>query len=165
MDPLSISASIAGLLQAGHLLAKGIRALRSVKNAPDDFISLCHEVAMLQTTMKQLQDDMELAAGANGASRPPESLLQSISNALQRIEKTVAELDGLSSRLRRSPASSCSQLGLDAKTSANPAGEENHVRKRDWLREKGAIRKLRQDSQRAREELALCIHSVVSYET
>jgi hypothetical protein len=53
IDPLSISASIAGLLQTAHLLAKGIRALRLVKNAHDDFISLFHEVAMVQATLSR----------------------------------------------------------------------------------------------------------------
>ncbi|KAK4442507.1 ankyrin repeat-containing domain protein [Podospora aff. communis PSN243] len=162
MDPLSICASIAGLLRTTHLLAKGIRALPSVKHAPDNFVALCGEVAMLQTTLEQLQNNVKPVA--NDASPLPVSLLKLISEALRNVEKIVMELEGLSSRLHRSPLP-LHQRGFDHKTSncSDTANQASQVRKCCWLREKGAIEQLSQDSQRAREELGLCIGLVVIF--
>jgi hypothetical protein len=87
---------------------------------------------MLQTTLRQLQDDMESVA--NDASPLPDSLLKSVGEALRNVEKIVMELEGLSSRLHRSPLP-LHQLGSDDKTSncSDTANQASQVRKRYWL--------------------------------
>jgi len=163
MDPLSISAGIVGLVQAAGLIAKSIRALRSISKGPDGFFSLCNEVAMLQITINQLQSDLDSVASKS--SPPSKLLLHSVSKSVESVQSVATKLESLSVRLCK-PLKSCEvEPPEKAGLNTNPTIPPNQLSKIAFLREKGAIDRLRQELRQVREGLALCVSSVISSET
>ena len=147
MDPLSITASIIALVQAVGAVAKGVRALRSIKNAPTELCALCNEVATLQAAMEQGQLTSEFMV--KNKSLFPGAASKQIRSALISIENTVSEIEKFV--LRVSPKDQAS----------NPTAKN---RKSTWYRERRNMATLREKARLAREQLTLCLSSLHSSE-
>lgn len=148
MDPLSISASIIALAQAVGAVAKGVRALRSIKNAPTEFCALCNEVAALQAAMEQGRLTSEFMVKNESLFHGAAS--EQMRSALVSIENTVSEVEKFVFRVSLKDHAS------------NPTAK---IRKSTWYRERSNMATLREKARLAREQLTLCLSSLHSSET
>ena len=90
MDPLSISVGILTILGAGGQVAKGLKKLTSLKNAPTVLLALNNEVADIQCVVQELNDLARQHQDAFG--RPMSS---SVYRALESVKETVLALEKL----------------------------------------------------------------------
>ena len=150
MDPLSISASIITLIQAAGVVARGVRALRSIKNAPAEFYALCNEVATLQAAIEQVRLASESMAHRGSFFQAAAS--EPIRKTLYNIENVGVEFDQFAARLL-------------ATTKDPPSSTAGRIHKLTWFREKHTMAMLREKARFAREQLLLCFSSINSSET
>ncbi|RPB19250.1 hypothetical protein L211DRAFT_871382 [Terfezia boudieri ATCC MYA-4762] len=81
-DPLSIAASIAGLLSlAGPILAEGYTYIASVRNSPNALKQLLSEISRLEAVLGQI-DEFTLGSATNTSSIQTQGLKQRISEVI-----------------------------------------------------------------------------------
>lgn len=93
MDPLSISASVAGLLAlAGTIIGKGSTYIRSVRDYPKALINLLSETERLDAILRQIH---ELAQGISTTSKTTQGI-STTSTTTQGISTTSTTIQGIS---------------------------------------------------------------------
>jgi hypothetical protein len=116
-DPLSISASIVALIGATGTIAKGLRKLASLRNAPDTILALNNEVSDLRLIFWEIGSLLEKhddrVAGIAG-----------IDNILKRAEAGLLELETVLTKT------------IAASTTPNGDVDFNRVA---WLRHKSRV--------------------------
>ena len=83
-DPLSIAASIAGILSlAGPILAEGYAYVASVRNSPNALKQLLCEISRLEAVLGQIDElSRESATNTSAVIQPPQSSKQRISEVI-----------------------------------------------------------------------------------
>ena len=146
MDPLSTTASIIALVQAAAAIGKGVRALKTLKNAPEDFNALLKELTRLQAILRLTQSSLEALQSLPKAQVPLSGLdiLQDLQNDLQ---KSTAGMEELARRLTGE------SKGRDDKM-------HQRVQRIKWYREKDSIAKLRVEVRQLHADLSTCFTAI-----
>jgi hypothetical protein len=158
MDPLSITASIVAILGAAEKVTKGLQRLHDLKEAQEDAVSCCNEIAALKAVCYQIdfiQRQWQTKPGAQRCVCQHHS--EPYADIFYRPTDDIRELLDASLVCARS-----SLLKLDVvlqhrilKPSQAVAGSplEQRVMKHKWLLEKKRIEKLRTELRQARSDL------------
>ena len=93
MDPLSTTASIIALVQAAAAIGKGVRALKALNNAPEDFNALLKELTRLQAILRLTQTSLEALQSLPNAQVQMSGLdvIQELQIGLQRATRGMEE--------------------------------------------------------------------------
>ena len=140
MDPLSVTGSIIAIVTFGGQLAKGIRRLASLRDAPDSPIALNNEITDLNLVVLAIQDIYQRQQTAIGRNQTHNANVDSsVMSALNQADHIVRELQRLYDRLSRKTS------GPGGLTSLN---------RTTWLLEQKKVKKLQEDLRNARLKLA-----------
>ncbi|KAI0537860.1 ankyrin [Xylaria digitata] len=163
MDPLSATASIIALVQAGVGISKGVRFLRSLGQIPLEFSDLLNEFSTLQAAIEQVEAALRewetLSPTANYSPSFRNVNTSNISSLKDDLAQVVNELDTL-----------CDRIRVPRKQGRNQGekqgcGEHKSVSKLRWQKEKANIARLRHKAQHSRELLSLCFSAFSSSQT
>ena len=140
-DPLSITASIIAVVGAAEGITKTLAKFKSIRNAPDELLALINEVSDLNIILSNVQSYI-----IHNTQKPQISQeeLQNISTLINRAKEKLLELDQLIQYQLVKPESIPDRL---------------KVSRREWLRARGTIEKLRQSLRDIR--LNIVTHMVV----
>ena len=90
MDPLSVTASIIALFQAGGIVSKGLKKIANLRNAPDILLALNNEVADLQGLVENIDDVLRQHREITGLEP-----IISLCRALDRAKRTLLKLENV----------------------------------------------------------------------
>ncbi|KAK0510246.1 hypothetical protein JMJ35_007640 [Cladonia borealis] len=90
MDPLSVTASIIALFQAGGTVSKGLKKIANLRNAPDILLALNNEVADLHALLGNIDDVLRHHREIIGLEP-----IVSLCRALDRAKRTLLELENV----------------------------------------------------------------------
>ena len=93
MDPISLIASIITLIGAGGSVAKGLRKLISLKEAPDSLLQLNNEISDLQLVASAIQEIFWQCSESLGEARKSHHAI--LDNALSNTKTVILELEVL----------------------------------------------------------------------
>jgi len=148
MDPLSTTASIIALVQAAAAIGKGVRALKTLKNAPEDFNALLKELTRLQAILRLTQTSLEALQSLPNAQVQMSGLdvIQELQIDLQRATRGMEEL------VRR--------LTLTDESEGPDDKMRQRVKLIKWYREKDSIAKLRAEVRQLHADLSTCFTAI-----
>ncbi|MCJ1385550.1 hypothetical protein MMC17_008673 [Xylographa soralifera] len=139
MDPLSLTASILAVLTAAGTVANGLKKLRSLKHAPDEFVTLTTEVSDLQLVLEEVNDAIR-AQGEHG-----ERLSTNLAKLLLRAKTTLVKLNKIiQKRLTRTQTSNINEL---------------KVARLAWIIKRPVVRALQEELQGIRLNLTTALTS------
>lgn len=139
MDPLSITVSAIALGGFVTTVGKGIKALRSLGDAPDEFCALLNELKMLQMVASKVRD-LSISVPATDLDTFRDDLAQ-----------TVGRLESLVSRFEKS------SKGLDRHG-------QHRIPPIRWRRERTNIERLRDQARRTRDYITTYLTTVTASE-
>ena len=87
MDPLSVAASILAIVGAGSQVAKQMKKVLELRNAPDDLLALNNEISEIHCTVQDVNNILEQCSQTYNV--PPASLTR----ALERTRATVLDVE------------------------------------------------------------------------
>lgn len=90
MDPLSVTAGIIAIFQAGGTLSNGLKKIISLKNAPDILLALSNEVADIQGVLQDVENLLQEHLEITGAEP-----VTSIGRVLEKVKSTLLKLQSL----------------------------------------------------------------------
>lgn len=90
MDPLSVTASIIALFQAGGAVGKGLKKIANLRNAPDILLALNNEVADLHCLVENIDDVLRQHREIIGLEP-----IVSLCRALDRAKRTLLKLENM----------------------------------------------------------------------
>ena len=90
MDPLSVTASIIALFQAGGTVSKGLKKIANLRNAPDILLALNNEVADLHALLGNIDNVLRHHREIIGLDP-----IVSLCRALDRAKRTLLELENV----------------------------------------------------------------------
>ena len=90
MDPLSVTASIIALFQAGGAVGKALRKIANLRNAPDILLALNNEVADLHCLVENIDDVLRQHREIIG-----EEPIVCLCRALDRAKRTLLKLENM----------------------------------------------------------------------
>lgn len=141
MDPLSAIASVIAVSQA---LGVGVKALKTLANAPSEFSDMLSELSALQACTSQLHSMM---------GTMPDPRLSIPADVLSRLERIKFELGQIHGTLRDTETR---LLRGKLKILMNKKGEPR-ISIINWQKERAKATRLRDQAKRCREDLAICL--------
>ena len=90
MDPLSVTASIIALFQAGGTVGKGLKKIANLRNAPDILLALNNEVADLHCLVENVDDVLRQHREIIGLEP-----IACLCRALNRAKRTLLKLENM----------------------------------------------------------------------
>ena len=90
MDPLSVTASIIALFQAGGTVSKGLKKIANLRNAPDILLALNNEVADLHSLVENIDDVLRQHRDNTGLEP-----IVCLCRALDRAKRTLLKLENV----------------------------------------------------------------------
>ncbi|KAI0599746.1 ankyrin repeat-containing domain protein [Biscogniauxia sp. FL1348] len=140
MDPLSVSASIAGLGSAAVMIGKRLKFLQSIPKARLEFCQLLNEMTALQAILFQINNTITLTQ--DPASSFPTDIPEAVLILQNKLNETISSIDALCDRFRGS------SKGLD---------KEGHhkIPRARWAWEQRGLPKLREQVKDCRDYLSM----------
>ena len=143
MDPLGLTASILAVLTAAGTVSNGLKKLRSLKHASDEFLVLMTEVSDLQIVLEEVNDAIR-AQGEHG-----ERLSTNLAKLLLRAKITLVKLNKIiQKRLTRAQTTSLNEL---------------KVARLAWIMKRPAVKALQEELQGIKLNLTAALASGNSY--
>ena len=148
MDPLSLTASIIAIVGVGGEVAKAVRKLASLKDAPGLILALNNEISDLYLVILAIRDIYQRQRASFSSS--PETLTTDniVISTLTQANDKVLELKALHRRLT-SRTTGSSNL--------------NTLNKASWLRERKNVKKIQEDLHTVRLKLSAALGILNSY--
>jgi hypothetical protein len=125
MDPLSVTAGIIAIFQAGSTLSNGLKKIISLKNAPDILLALSNEVADIQVVLEDVDNLLREHLEITGTEP-----VTSIDRVLKKVKSTLLKLQSL--------------LAYKL-TTVKGRGNELRLDRSVWLRLEGEVRELKDE--------------------
>jgi hypothetical protein len=144
MDPLSTIASAIAVSQA---LGVGVKAFRSLANAPSEFSDMLRELSSLQASTSQLCSVLYTMAD------PGLSFHSDVANRLEMINFELSQILGAMRDINARLSSGKPPDSIGLKRNGTQM-----VSIINWQRERGKAIKLRDRAKSCREDLSLCIN-------
>ena len=148
MDPLSLTASIVAIVGVGGEVAKAVRKLASLKDAPGLILALNNEISDLYLVILAIRDIYQRQRASFSSS--PETLTTDniVISTLTQANDKVLKLKALHRRLT-SRTTGSSNL--------------NTLNKASWLREQKNVKKIQEDLHTVRLKLSAALGILNSY--
>ena len=108
MDPLSITSGIITFLDAGGQIAKGLRKLIQLKEAPDALLALNNELGDFQSVVQDVDDLLQHQSASTNIVLP-----SSMSRTLERSKSAVLALESLIAYILTTVSANNGQLRVD----------------------------------------------------
>ena len=131
MDPVSLTASLVAIIQAGRAGLSGIRRICESRKAPEELHQFRVELEGLQQLLENVRDF--------GLQRPPNDFGVLLDEPLQRVEKSIESVN----RILNSKAFGVSMFSPAAQARAT------------WLRYRNRLLSLSQDIRNAKMDIVL----------
>ena len=140
MDPLSVAASVIAVVQAVGSIGKIVKTIRSLGNAPAEFLVLLNELSVIQAVLEQVKSSLQ---------QLQTSPISTTSDNLSVVKFLEQELAQFSEDLK--------ELAKRFITSINGRDRDGlpRISKANWYREKATITQLRQKAQDVQSQLTL----------
>ena len=127
MDPLSVTASIIALFQAGGTVSTGLKKIANLRNAPDILLALNNEVADLHCLVENVDDVLRQHREIIG-----QDPIACLCRALDRVKQTLLKLENV--------------LAYQLTSIKCKDGESHPVLDRSsWLRLESSVQKLKDE--------------------
>ena len=145
MDPLSVTASIIALIQAGGKVSTGLKKIANLRNAPDILLALNNEVADLHCLVENVDDVLRQHREVIG-----QDPIACLCRALDRVKRTLLKLENV--------------LAYQLTSIECKDGESYPVLDRSsWLRLESSVQKLKDEIREDKTSLSSALSLLTSF--
>ncbi|KAK5652344.1 hypothetical protein OQA88_10536 [Cercophora sp. LCS_1] len=144
MDPITVLGAIASVVSVSNALGFGIKTLRSLANASEEFRDMLNELSNLQTLVEHLR------ATADNMADPRLAVPNDFVCQIRTIESELNEIVGSLLEIQV-------KLQRNRKQALVKGAKEPGVSAISWQRVRGKVRMIRDRGKRCQDSLNICL--------